>query len=149
MNKVLALGLGTVGLFSGLTYYYYKILKNNNIPEPIYTIAKRIYLDDRKILEFGVGQGNEYFRIIDQNEKIITSSHKVLNLDLGINRLEYFLEDDYNLTFIGNDNDTIILIIRHKNNIVNIYNINKKDKMNNFTLISFNSEKLDKLKQLF
>jgi hypothetical protein len=147
MNKVVV--LGAVGFFSGLTYLYIKNFKKNIIPEPVYTIAKSILLDEKKILEFGVNKTNEYFRIIDQDNNIITSSHKVLNLEVGINRLDYFLEDNYTLTFIGNESDTIILIIRHNNNIANLYTINKKNKFNNFTLISFNSEKLDKLKQLF
>jgi len=146
MNKLVT--LGAVGFFSGLTYLYIKGLKNT-IPEPVYTIAKRIILDEKKILEFGVNKSDEYFRIIDQDNNIITSSHKVLNLEVGINRLDYFLEDNYNLTFIGNESDTIILIIRHKNNIANIYTINKKNKLNDFSTISLNSENLDKLKELF
>ena len=149
MNKLIYVGLGT-GLLSLASYYYYKKNKLLTIPhiEPTYTIARRIVLNDKKILELGVNNGIEYFRIKDHNEKIITSSHKVLNVEIGVNRLEYFLEDNYNLTFTGSG-DSVILLIKHNDNVANLFTINRNLNTNKYKTISMSSENLDKLQQLF
>jgi hypothetical protein len=140
MKSLFLFGLGFVSGLGLSRYFFRKDRKGKGYQEKIYTIARRVPLivDNGMILEYGISDEGEMFRILDGKENVVVSSGKIL--------FYHQTENDFTIKFsngyvIQADEDTIF-VINTENDIVYESSINYEDI--HLKKISMNSPVFDK-----
>ena len=143
--------VSSLGIVAYLSIYFYKYKyksykKLKSYEEKVYTIARRLPLENGLILEFGIKNNDEMIRIIDQDEYIVISSKKVIDYKDDNEKEKFFIHFSENFCLEATK-DTISIYDSLTNDIHNIHNI--RNIRENIKKINMGSPTFDTLFDFF